>query len=55
MPGDRPEEGIDVTEEQKRRRRRRSIAIGLALAGLVVLFYLVTLVRLGPGVLQRPI
>lgn len=59
MPGDRPEdspaEGIVLTEEQKRRRRRRSIAIGLALAGLVVLFYLVTLVRLGPGVLQRPI
>lgn len=59
MPGDKPEEGpiegIVLTEEQKRRRRRRSIAIGLALAGLVVLFYLVTLVRLGPGVLQRPI
>ncbi|TCT09948.1 hypothetical protein EDC22_106143 [Tepidamorphus gemmatus] len=55
MTGNTPEDGIVLTEEQQRRRRRRSVAIGLALAGLVILFYLVTLVRLGPGVLQRPI
>ena len=49
------EEGIVLTEEQKRRRRARSIAIALALGALVVLFYVVTIVKLGPGVLQRPL
>lgn len=48
-------DGIRLTEEQKRRRRARSIAIGLALAGLVALFYIVTIVKLGPGVLNRPL
>lgn len=46
--------GIVLTEEQKRRRRARSIAIALALVALVVLVYLVTIVKLGPGVLNRP-
>jgi hypothetical protein len=43
--------GIVLTEEQKRRRRARSIAIGLALGALALLFYVVTLVK-GPGVLH---
>lgn len=49
------EPGIVLTEEQKRRRRMRSIAIGLALAGLVVLLYLVTIVRMGPDIMERPL
>jgi hypothetical protein len=49
------ENGIRLTEEQRRRRRSRSIAIALALAALVVLFYLVTIVKLGPGVMDRPL
>jgi hypothetical protein len=49
------EKGIVLTEEQKRRRRARSIAIALALGALVLLFYVVTIVKLGPGVLQRPL
>ena len=44
-----------LTEEQKRRRRARSIAIALTLGALVVLFYIVTIVKLGPGVLNRPL
>ena len=47
------EQGIKLTEEQKKRRRSRSIAIALALAGLVVLFYVVTIVKMGPEVLNR--
>ena len=47
--------GIVLTEEQRRRRRARSIAIGLALGALVLLFYVVTIVKLGPGVLRRPL
>jgi hypothetical protein len=42
-------------EEAKRRQRMRSIAIGLTLAALVVLFYIATLVRLGGNVLNRPL
>jgi hypothetical protein len=49
------ENGIVLTEEQKRRRRNRSIAIALCLAALVVLLYAVTVVKLGPGVLSRPL
>jgi predicted nucleic acid-binding Zn ribbon protein len=49
-----PDKGIVLTEEQKRRRRARSIAIALALAALVVLVYIVTIVKLGPGAVQRP-
>jgi hypothetical protein len=48
------EEGIVLSEAQKRARRSRSIGIALALAALVVLFYVMTLVK-GPGVLVRPI
>ncbi len=43
------------TDEDLRRRRRKSIAIALILAGMVVLFYIVTLVRLGGNVADRAI
>jgi hypothetical protein len=49
------EPGIVLTEQQKRRRRARSIAIALSLGALVLLVYLVTIVKLGPGVLNRPL
>lgn len=48
-------EGVVLTEEQKRRRRARSIAIALTLAALCALFYAVTIVKLGPAVLIRPL
>jgi predicted HTH domain antitoxin len=44
----------DLSPEDQRRRRRRSLAIALVLGGLVVLFYAVTIAKLGPQVLQRP-
>jgi hypothetical protein len=37
-------------EEYKRRRHKRSIAIGWALAAIVVLFFIVTMVRIGSHV-----
>lgn len=49
------QEGVVLTEEQKRRRRSRSIALGLVLGALALLFYVVTIVKLGPGVLNRPL
>jgi len=49
------EPGIVLTEEQKRRRRARSLALALVLGTLVLLVYVVTIVKLGPGVLNRPL
>ena len=48
------EEGIVLTEAQRRARRSRSIAIALALGGLAILFFVMTLVK-GPGVFIRPL
>lgn len=42
-------EGIVLTPEQRRRRRARSIALAIVLAGFACLFYLVTIVKLAPG------
>lgn len=47
------EDGIVLTEEQKRRQRARSVAIALTLVALVVIFFVVTLVRLGGNVASR--
>ncbi len=41
------------SSEDLRRRRKRSIALALVLAGLVVLFFITTIVRLGGDVVQR--
>jgi hypothetical protein len=49
------ETGIVLTAEQKRRRRQRSIAIAVVLGFLVVLFYVITVVKLGAPVLNRPL
>ena len=42
-------------KEQRRRQRMRSLAIGVALAALVALFYVATIIRLGGNVMNRPI
>jgi hypothetical protein len=44
-----------LSPEDQKRRRRRSIAIAIALAALALLFYAVTIAKLGPSVLQRPL
>ena len=43
----------DAEKERKRRQRMRSIAIAWILAGLAVLFFIVTIVRLGGNVANR--
>jgi cell division septal protein FtsQ len=45
--------GVVLTEEQLKRRKRRSLAIALVLTGLVVLFYAVTIVKLGPNAMRK--
>lgn len=44
---------VKLTEAQKKARRSRSIAIALALAGFVIVMYLVTVVKMGPDILNR--
>ncbi|MHC5654587.1 hypothetical protein [Stappia sp.] len=48
-------DGIRQTEEQKRRQRARSRAIGITLGVLAVLFFVITLVKMGPGIMNRPL
>lgn len=47
--------GIVLTPAQMKSRSRRNRAIGLAVAFFAILFYVVTIVKLGPGVLNRPL
>jgi hypothetical protein len=49
---DDDDDGIVLTEEQKRRRRARSIAIALSLCALVALFYALTIIKVGQGMLR---
>jgi hypothetical protein len=43
-----------LTPEQQKRRSQRNIALGLAIAALVAVFYAITVVKLGPNVFIRP-
>ncbi|QRM28467.1 hypothetical protein [Microvirga sp. VF16] len=43
-----------LTTEEQKRRRKRSLALALVLGALVLIFYVVTIAKLGPGVMQRP-
>ena len=44
---------VTLTEKQKKARRSRSIAIGLGLFAMVVIFYVATIVKFGPAILDR--
>ncbi|MBI1621989.1 hypothetical protein IOD40_15110 [Aquamicrobium sp. cd-1] len=45
---------IEMTESQKKAQRNRSVALGLALVAFVVVIYIVTIVKMGPQILNRP-
>ena len=49
-----PKAPRSLTPEEQKRRRKRSLALALTLAALVLLFYVVSIAKLGPGVIQRP-
>ncbi|NJM33665.1 MAG: hypothetical protein HC850_02000 [Rhodomicrobium sp.] len=50
-----PTDKAVLTDEEKRRQRIRSVVIALSLVALAVLFFLVTIVRLGGNVATRPL
>lgn len=39
----------EITKEAAQRRRRRSIALGIVLGALVVIFYVLTIIKMAPG------
>jgi hypothetical protein len=43
---------LALTPEQMRNRRLRNLAIGISVGLLAVLFYAITIVKVGPGVLR---
>ncbi|HEY7750514.1 MAG TPA: hypothetical protein VH933_17780 [Aestuariivirgaceae bacterium] len=45
----------ELTPHQLKIRRRRSIVLAFILAGIVILFYITTIVRLGGNVADRVI
>ena len=45
---------VELNEQQKKARRSRSVALGVVLGCLVVLFYVVTIIKVGPGIFNRP-
>jgi hypothetical protein len=44
---------LSPEEEIARRRRRNSIALGLVLGALVIIFYALTIVKVGPGIITQ--
>jgi hypothetical protein len=48
------EDGVKLTDAQKKAQRSRSIAIAVALAAFIVIIYIVTIVKMGPAILDRP-
>lgn len=46
---------VEMTEAQKRARKRRNVAIGAGLLLMVAIFYVATVTKLGPRVMDRPI
>jgi len=47
--------GIELTPQQLKSRRQRNVAIGLAVGFFILLIYVVTIAKLGPGVMNRPL
>jgi hypothetical protein len=47
------EKPVPFTPEDLARRKRRSVAMGLILAAVAVLFFVSTLVRLGGNIIDR--
>ncbi len=46
--------GIELTPAQKKSRRQRNVAIGIAIGLFILLIYVVTIAKLGPGVMKSP-
>ena len=43
---------VELTDAQRKARRTRNLAIALCLAGLVGVFYIATVVKIGPAMMK---
>jgi len=50
---DHPKIRTELTPAEQASRRRRTIALALVLGAAVLLFYILTIVKMGPAVLRR--
>jgi hypothetical protein len=50
-----PKHSYSLTPEEQKRRRKRSLALALTLGILCILLFAITIAKLGPQVLQRPL
>ncbi|WP_172795266.1 hypothetical protein [Polycladidibacter hongkongensis] len=46
---------LSLDAEQQKARRSRSKALAVVLGLMVVMFYAVTIIKLGPGIMDRPL
>lgn len=46
-------DGVRLTDAEKARQRKRNRAIGYAIAGLCIVFYLITVFKMGPAIMSR--
>ncbi len=53
--GNEQPEGIILTQAQQKSRSRRNLAIGFTVGIFIFLVYFVTIAKLGPHVLDRPL
>lgn len=47
------DERVELTEKQKKAQRSRSVWLAVVLVAMVVMFYLITIVKLGPSLFDR--
>lgn len=46
-------DGVRLTDAEKARQAKRNRAIGYAIAGLCIVFYLITVFKMGPAIMSR--
>ena len=44
---------IETDEQRRKRQRRNSVALGIVLGAPVLIFYVLTIVKMGPGVFTQ--
>ena len=46
---------IVLTEAQRQARRKRNVALALVIGGLCLLFYFITVFKMGAAIMKRPL
>jgi len=49
----KPDSGIRLNDVEKAAQRRRNVAIGIGVTAIVLLFYVITIFKMGPAIMNR--